>query len=302
MTVPWVAEVDFSPQVARQLLQQQFPELPVEQIILLGVGWDNFAFLVDNEFVFRFPRRKLGAELLDNEIRLLPKLVPLVPLPIPNPLFIGQPTEQYPWKFAGYRRLPGRTACQIPLTDEQRTATIPMLAHFLAALHSLPATWGFQNGAPNDTLGRLDPVRRIPQAHDRIAQQYGGGEQADRNHSLVEELGHARRPQANSIVHGDLYLRHILINDQCLPCGVIDWGDIHVGDVALDLSIAFTFLPASSREAFRREYGKIEDDTWQLARFRALSYGLVLTEYSRSVNDHALMREAHWIMQSILED
>jgi aminoglycoside phosphotransferase (APT) family kinase protein len=69
---------------------------------------------------------------------------------------------------------------------------------------------------------------------------------------------------------------------------VIDWGDAHLGDRALDLSIAFSFLPPAARPAFRAAYGPIDDATWDRARFRALFYGVVLVEYGLGIGDEAI--------------
>ena len=68
---------------------------------------------------------------------------------------------------------------------------------------------------------------------------------------IAEEL--AQTPSSDAPlcwVHGDLYARHLLLDDHKKLCGVIDWGDVHLGDRALDLSIAYSFLPAEARLCF----------------------------------------------------
>src|SRR4051812_35619656 len=111
MTQPWSAEHVVTDSLARSLIEAQFPELALARVELLGTGWDNTAFCVNGACVFRFPRRQFAVPFLENEMRLLPALALLVPLAIPNPRFVGRPTEAYPWPFAGYPLLPGRTAC-----------------------------------------------------------------------------------------------------------------------------------------------------------------------------------------------
>jgi aminoglycoside phosphotransferase (APT) family kinase protein len=71
-------------------------------------------------------------------------------------------------------------------------------------------------------------------------------------------------------------------------CGVIDWGDVHLGDPALDLSIAFSFLPPGARAAFREAYGPIDAATWDRARFRALHYAVLLSDYGADVGGEAI--------------
>ena len=78
------AEVDFSAARARRLIAASFPRLADARIEPLGQGWDNWVYLVAGEFVFRFPRRQLGADCLEAELRVLPNLTGL-PLPISVP-------------------------------------------------------------------------------------------------------------------------------------------------------------------------------------------------------------------------
>ncbi|HYI01687.1 phosphotransferase [Hyalangium sp.] len=104
---------------------------------------------------------------------------------------------------------------------------------------------------------------------------------------LIDTPPWTRRP---CWVHGDLYARHLLVDGHHAVTGVLDWGDVHLGDPAIDLTIAFTFLPPEARGAFRAAYGRIDDATWDRARFRAFHYGVVLLLYGRSEGDPALVR------------
>jgi aminoglycoside phosphotransferase (APT) family kinase protein len=300
---PWKSELTVSRELARSLILGQFPRIAPVVVEPMGFGWDNTAYLVDGHFVFRFPRRQLGADCLESEIRVLPSLVPLLPLPIPNPTFIGLPTDQFPWLFAGYERLAGRTACSTVLDESQRRSAARPLAEFLAVLHALGPRVSRDLGAPPDLLGRLDPTRRIPLAHEILEEVAGLHLISDvpRYIQVIDESATARAPQATALVHGDLYVRHILVDSDSRPSGIIDWGDVHLGDVALDLSIAHSFLPASAHQEFRQAYGPIDDATWRLARFRALLYGLQLAKYGDLVADSDLRREGLWILQNIIE-
>src|SRR5690606_21678230 len=84
-------------------------------------------------------------------------------------------------------------------------------------------------------------------------------------------------------VHGDLYARHVMVDGHGALAGIIDWGDVHQGDPALDLSIAASFLPPAARPRFAAAYGAIDDATWARARFRALHSGVALLWYGAGV-------------------
>jgi len=291
---PWAAERDVSRELARALIEEQFPELMPVEIEPLGCGWDSAAYLVNCEVVFRLPQRRLGAECLKNEARVLPALKMPLPLPIPRPKFIGRATERFPWLFLGHPRLMGDTACTRALDESERAASAQPLAEFLAALHSIGPGAARALVAPLDLLGRLDPKRRIPQVQERLAElsQMRLIPDAEPYCRLIDQTARARAPQAIALVHGDLYVRHLLVDERARLCGIIDWGDLHLGDVAVDLSIAHTFLPPSAHDRFRRAYGLIDDATWRLARFRALQYGTYLAQYAYAVGDAHLLREA----------
>jgi aminoglycoside phosphotransferase (APT) family kinase protein len=91
-------------------------------------------------------------------------------------------------------------------------------------------------------------------------------------------------------VHGDLYARHLLVDAQHTVTGVLDWGDVHLGDPAIELTIVFTILPPEARATFRETYGHIDEATWDRARFRAFHYGVALLLYGRSEGDEAITK------------
>ncbi len=72
--------------------------------------------------------------------------------------------------------------------------------------------------------------------------------------------------------------------------GVIDWGDAHLGDPALDLSIALSWLPPADRPAFMVAYGDIDEATWRRARFRAIHYAINLLRFGHRTDDAAMIR------------
>ena len=129
----WAAEVEVDERLVRGLLAQ----LGLEGAGLrkLAEGWDNSVWVVDERYAFRFPRRAVAIPGLERELALLPKLAPLVPLPIPRPVLVGEPTEFYPWPFFGAELIPGVEAGVAELDDEARLAIALELAAFLRALH-----------------------------------------------------------------------------------------------------------------------------------------------------------------------
>lgn len=291
MPEQWAADIHLTEGDAALLIARQFPALAPVRLEPFGAGWDNAAFLVNGRYLFRFPRRRIATRLLEREARILPLLAPSLPLPIPVPEYVGAPTAAYPSIFAGYPLIHGETADRCACADDERAALAPVLARFLAALHAIPLDRRARAWAPRDEIARADLRGRAPGLKARIEANPAGLEGPVVRALLdrVDEL--APTPGARAApcwVHGDFYARHLLLNAARRLAGVIDWGDVHVGDAAIDLSIAFSFLPPAARPAFRRAYGDIDDATWARARFRAIHYGAVLAEYGAAVDDRPL--------------
>jgi aminoglycoside phosphotransferase (APT) family kinase protein len=274
---PWAAERTVDAGLARALIDAQFPEVAGTPI-LLGEGWDNVAFAV-GEFVFRFPRRQSAVALIERECVILPHLQDL-PLPVPAPSFVGRASERYPWPFAGHRSLPGRVACDVD--DEVRARAAAPLGRFLRALHARTL-----EDLPGDELNRFNVAPRAVAAVKRALAL--AIDPAPLRPFLEIPAPSPCRPRVSC--HGDLYGRNLLVDGGELS-GVIDWGDLHLGDPAVDLAVAWSFLGPPARAAFREAYGAVDSETWRLARFRALDHTLACAAYAAAVGDAALAAES----------
>jgi len=291
MSQLWDPEQTIEPDEALAIIGEQFPTLKPQKIALLGVGWDNTAYLINDVWVFRFPRREIAVALMEAESALLPKIAPLLPLPIPTPEWIGTPGEGFPWPFAGYRYLKGSTACRMQLTDKERFALAEPIAQFLVVLHSLPVQ--HYPLLPTDTIERLKVGRMMKGLKGRLEELYLLGK-IEHKEPFLERLGSEDdyiKPTAFTLVHGDFYARHLLVDKRSQLTGVIDWGDIHRGDPAVDLAILPSFFPKAGQEIFRNVYGKISSETFKLAQLRALYSSCHMAVYGHHVQDNAIEGE-----------
>ena len=291
-----MAERVVSPELARSLIAAQFPEIRAAKVRLLGAGFDNTVFRVDDDWVFRFPRRAVALPGLEAELRLLPAVAPRLPIPIPFPKWIGKPDARFPWVFAGYPYLPGAIAARARLTNDERLFLAMPMAAFLRTLHGIDAREMTALGAPFDEWGRLNIRGRLPKAIAMMERMVAAGtmDRATRSRiaSVLEQTPEGGPRGGLVLVHGDLYGAQVLVDRDHRITGVIDWGDIHVGDAAVDLAAAFEILPRSARDTFFRSYGPVDEVALSLARFRALTHALFVKEYSADIGDEALGREA----------
>ena len=128
----------------------------------LAEGWDNSVWVVDERYAFRFPRRAVAIPLLEREVSALPKLAPLLPLPVPRPAFVGKPADGYPWPFFGAELIPGVEAGVAELDDEARLEIALELAAFLRALHAARLV----TELPHDPNGRDNMPKRVGLARE----------------------------------------------------------------------------------------------------------------------------------------
>ena len=287
----WTAERTVSCDEARALIGEQFPELAAMSVEPFGNGWDNTAYLVGEAYVFRFPRRTVGVPLIEREIAILPLLAPALPAPIPLPRFAGVPAHDYPWPFAGYAHLAGTSVCGL----RQAAGGLALardLGGFLRALHAIDPAAAVERGLPSDQLGRLAHHRRFAMARERLTALHAA-ELIDDPQLLLDAMSAvAPRPGEGAlrIVHGDLYARHVLVDERGELSGIIDWGDLHLGDPALDLAVADLVLSAEHHPTFFAAYGSMDERTRARARYRAIYHAALVADYGANTNDAALQR------------
>ena len=269
----WSPEIVVDESLARRLLAEQFPRIDPSQLRLVGEGWDNTAWLVGEQWLFRFPRREVALDGVRRELAVLPLLAPLLPLPIPQPLFVGEPSAAFPWPFFGGPPVPGRELAEARLDDEARAALARPLGTFLRALHGAE----LDVELPVDPLGRADMGFRVRRARERLAELGAAPEGAE---DVLEAALGLPPPERLAVVHGDLHLRHAFVADGRLS-GVIDWGDLCRADPAVDLVLVWCALPPSARSAFFAAYGAVPDDALLRARVLSLFLCAVLAIHAR---------------------
>ncbi len=297
----WDAEHAVDESQARALLSSQFPQLALTRVETLAVGFDNTVFLVDRTWAVRFPRRQMGADLFAKEVQLLPVLAARLPLPVPVPELVGRPAGGYPWPFWAGRLLPGVEVADAALPEHGRDRLGAGVGAFLRELHRPELATALGAGLPQDPMLRATPAARGPIGRaslDRLeaAGRWQAGSALDVAYDalLAEGAGLGPPdPDGAVLVHGDLHLRHVLVDPDGVPTGVIDWGDACLADPALDLSFGYAALAGSARDAFFAAYGGRPDPARELrARVLAAALCAVLADYAVTEDRPALLAES----------
>ena len=196
----------------RQLIAEALGHRPTA-IVEIDVGYDFEVAIVDDDWVFRFPRRAGVEEALEVEVVLLPALAPALPVAVPSFEHISREPL-----FVGYRLIRGE-----PLVDEDADG----VRAFLEALHAFDPA-----GLPVERPDWVEAYRNQCAEFERL---------------VLPGFDKDRHPEAKSLfaetetlvdfkpvlLHADLGPEHLLVRDGRLV-GVIDWGDARIGDPALD--------------------------------------------------------------------
>ncbi len=87
--------------LVRELVASQFPDWAHLQIERVEPnGWDNRTFRLGSQMSVRLPSHQRYAAQVEKEQEWLPRLKPLLPLPVPTPLARGVPGHGYPWHWS----------------------------------------------------------------------------------------------------------------------------------------------------------------------------------------------------------
>ena len=267
----------------------QFPEIELKEIKQLGEGFDNTVIQINGQFVFRFPRRPIAVTLIQVENQLLPSIAGTFPLDIPEPIFFGKPSTLYPYPFTGYKMVKGHLPVEGSV--ENKVESAKRFARFLKVLHSFPVEKARRLGVQPDGMMRLDVSFRKKSLMENVSSllRLGYLEQANAVKEFVEGLGELDVQHPISLVHGDIHIRNVLLDDEGVLAGIIDWGDVHIGNRAIDFSFLYSYFPKEVRRDFFEIYGEIEKETESLARFRAIYMLVTLLVYGIDRHDEELI-------------
>jgi len=289
----WTAEARADEELARELVAEQFAPLPRRSVELVSEGWDYVVHLVDGEWAFRFPRRAVVVPGTEREIAVLGRIAAHLPVGVPAPVYVGRPTERFPWPFFGARFLPGVEAGEAALSDEERAQLARPLARSLRALHAPAVLAEVGDLLPFDPIHRADMTVRVRRTRDELAAvaEVGTWKPPAGLDELLQRAAALPPPEPRAVCHGDLHFRQLLVEGGELT-GIIDWVDVCRSDPGVDLQLAWSFLAPAAREEFLDEYGPVSEESLLRARVLALFLNSALVRYGSAEGMATLEAEA----------
>ncbi|MES5954059.1 aminoglycoside phosphotransferase family protein [Bacillus fungorum] len=225
----------------KQYIKEALPNLSIHSYKQNEEGWDNVAVIVNDELLFRFPRKQEYAMRIPLEKELCALLsYSLHEIEVPKyHLLYKKETDTIP--LCSYYTLihgePLKTEIVTTLEKQELRSLITQLATFLAALHSIPLTRVKALGFPIEKT--LTYWKELQTKLNRYVTNRLTSFQKLSLNRLFENFFTCIDTSTfqNTIIHADFTHHHILFNKQNKNIsGVIDFGDAQIGDPAFDFA------------------------------------------------------------------
>jgi aminoglycoside 2''-phosphotransferase len=257
-------QVDLAALVAR--IRAEFPEATFARATLNDLGEDHAVVILDDAWVFRFPRTAEAASHAAGERRLLEALRDVLPLPTPRYDRVSITGD-----FAGYPMIPGKALSEplfASLPREVQERILEALGGFLARLHRLPASLVTR---PESVTAPASGGAAYARQYFRRRAEFFSVLPLDllvRVDRFFEVLPEVVDEVPSALIHGDLSEDHILLApDGERLGGVIDFTDAGVGDPAFDFTFPWAYGDWAPAHV-ARPYGSHEATAKLLARSR----------------------------------
>jgi aminoglycoside 2''-phosphotransferase len=218
----------------KQDIQVEFPEFTISTIDKIGEGENSLAFLINQNFIFRFPKREEVKEQLAKEIATLPQISPLLNLEVPHFHYVAKNLN-----FAGHKLIAGQPFSNKMYYSFGKTTQRSIqqsLVLFLSQLHAI------------DLSALSDSRLPIMNLEDEYTENFIDTQQLifphlpTKTRETISEIftSYLKHPDSfkykPTLVHNDFSTDHILADPAKKEIsGIIDFGDMAIGDPNYDL-------------------------------------------------------------------
>ncbi|MDE3001583.1 MAG: aminoglycoside phosphotransferase family protein [Gemmatimonadota bacterium] len=233
----------------------------VESFVRIDEGWTHIVLEVNGKWIFRFVRDPSNTQLVVEQA-FLPLFKGHSPLPIPQIWYSGA-------NFTAYEKIEGvkfSEAIFKRLDRNERTRLAASLGDFLSSLHAVTFEHRHLKPAPfggGDFWDELWPAAapRLQTSARKRAETYF--------HRALSRIASAAYP--NVVTHSDFGTSNVLIHPARREiAGVIDFGDISIGDPATDFATFYRRFGKPFAEDMAKNYRlPLGDDFWTRVDFHS---------------------------------
>ncbi len=215
-------------------LKNDFPELEIETVKVIGKGWHHIALEVNGTLVFRVPRGVYSLDKLASsvsyETEILQRLQGKIPVAIPNPLYIAPQNAYF-----GYPKIQGVLLRDLVprFSDEDRASLRQDWVNIAAEIHQAITVDEARalhipdfEGAEPSSAERIFDISGIDESVLAFAEK-----------TLKDVQSLDMSSQHYVFIHNDLQFHNMLADpSRNRISGLIDWTDVCVGPIAREFS------------------------------------------------------------------
>jgi len=223
------------------IIRRNFPDINIQSIQVLGEGRMSIAFLVNEQWVFRFPKNKEAGKDLEKEIKMMPKLAEQITIAIPRFQYVGKQDNGLP--FVGYKMLPGELLGEeefpsLPITEQRLIAS--QIAKFMKELGAFPVDNARQLGVPE-----VDLCKKFTNLFEQVKEIVFPFIEPDIRKYVTSrfQMYFNRLDNFNyspALIHADLSPDHYVIDPKERNLtGIIDFGDLQITDPDYEYTYIF---------------------------------------------------------------
>jgi aminoglycoside phosphotransferase (APT) family kinase protein len=215
-----------------QLIPSLMPDL--SHIKLLSDGFSSYVILVADEFILRIAKHAEALAGYRKEQVVLPLLQKHLPLQVPQPTWLVEPSDLFPFGAIGYRQIPGIpfSLSLVPYVKLNRVAQD--LARFLLALHNVPLdeiiVLDFTAVDERESLW----AEVMPILYTYLTEYEYENIRLWWERYLNSQVKGSFTPK---LIHGDPWGENIILNETLNGIvGVVDFETVSIGDIAQDFA------------------------------------------------------------------
>lgn len=258
-----------------ELIKEKHAELTIERYALNTEGQNNDAIVINDEYIFKFPKYLQSIEKLKKETVILDMLKRYISLDIPVFEFVNCNSPKVGQAYCGYKMIEGvslRRDIFLKIHNKEKIAN--QLAEFLKELHGIPLE--VIDSRTVETVGDHSHWKKL---YERIEENLFPFMRKSSQELITESFSSFLKANINfvpTLIHGDFGPSNILYDsNKEIISGIIDFNDVSIGDPAVD--IASLIGPFGYGEDFVKTFEPIYpniDKLLKRARFYAGTFAL----------------------------
>lgn len=219
-------------------LKEDFPDLDITSVDVIGTGWHHDAVEVNHGIVFRMPRGDHGsditAESVHYETGVLKLLRGKFDVTIPDPLYVAGDESYF-----GYPKVDGIQLSDVwdDCIETERDKILSDWVDVIVGVHdSVSLQQARELGIPLFSDPDTDPAETAKKIFDVVDLSESVYDFARGTIDDVAKID--IDTEQDTVIHNDLHLENMLVDPNTHQLtGVIDWTDVCIGPIARDFAV-----------------------------------------------------------------